>query len=1547
MMPASKHGDPQLGVDIHLCTVPPSPSPVPLPTPHISVVFDPFDYIPILGATVSVCGMKRATAGTAGIAVHIPPGFPFAPMLPQKEDELFMGSATVVADGDPFSYIALPVLSCQIVGMPSVPRRRKKGPKKMMLCPLSFNLAIPTNVFVGGPPTISLMGMAMQGAFAGLGKLAKSKVAKNLAERMRRGKKRKKVGLCNSPGEPINSFTGEVYNDFEDYKDHDTSFVWERHYRSGWNLQDGPLGYGFRHFYQRALTFDDGHAVYETHDDEGVALARLDGGSYQPADGFKLSTNDGCSYELKTDRDETLEFELQAEPPSSARLVRYTTKDVDIYLFYAPNGSLRGFSEYRADAPIDTHLVYDTAGRIEQVLRGARGQRPLTVSRYVYEDGCLVEWHDPLGAIARFRYDSAHRMVQGTDRRGYSFHWHYDGKTGRCVKSYGDDGLWGVEAKYEGTTSTFTEPDGGEWTFKHYPDGSIWYVIDPLGGVKQYVKDDRGRIARQIMPGGKTYEWLYNAEGKHIGRLDPFGYRCPPEDAEPNPPNPLEHRGPETPMQWLFGRSLRRCHPGSDAFPTAVRAVLSSLRPASSIGSPMPKPAHDSVGRIVEQPYLGGSSEHFKHDAEGNVVARQDPNGNWHTQEITSWNKIGAQKSATGAVTRYGYSHRGEVTSIVDGNGNVTKYLRDKRQRISTIVVNGVVLVSYAHDQHDSVVEERDAYGRLLITYETTSLGLYSSAKLAEGEQYTYEYDAFGNITNASSSQHEIKQKYDACRRTHDLRDGLGVAHVFRSRQLVTTSYFGKFIVKYTSNAGGCQVQTPDGSKHTFWFTDRATIVRQSGNGTCEAMCFDDAERLAARVCWTHLDRASNQPSWQTRYRYDAAGRLLETIDSDVGRVEYAYDADGRMVQQTDPDGSERYYRHDDADNLWYTPRHHHIELLPGNLLSFSYIERFEYDARARLARRHQPDGSVTSYVYDSSNQLIEVRWSNRVHVWRAAYDGLGRRLWREYGGEHTDFYWDGDRLAAEVAPDGKLRIYIYSNEDALVPFLWLDYASCDARPESGMPHYLFCTPNGMPLRVEDADGQVVWSVATIDAYGEVIVTPSSTVALRLRFAGHFEDDFTGLFYNRFRDYDPGLGRYLQPDPLAQSGGINLYAYPANPLVSVDLRGLHAAKPKAEPKKQQNGAMRPTGTAADPEVKRRGEGELEPRKDLYRHEEGHEKGLIVDIFDGIEMDVDELLEHVRVVAEKMRKTRRVRREAKKIEATERDKDLPSKPREAERVKATEHDEKLPRKDSDSRGVGKEVDIPTGNSHLGMAEGIQRTGPLERGKTRDINALTPAGDAVVATVRQQQMPFAAKPLRQSTQIILEPRVPWEPGKTKFLDGKYHQIVARLGPNIPEAAKGPLVAQALESFAATGVAPDNFTATQMHALRVTLFAAEGSRSRAAPVWGQMSLDLMNAGVTPSAVLGSSSLGGLHPLSPMGVSRDRIALENRMARKAGQSLPEPTEADKDAEERQMNREIEMIKAWLKNLKGLKFDEQALLKQKQQQIKDEIERRMLNSLK
>jgi hypothetical protein len=46
MMPAVKHLDPVLGVDIHFIITPPGPV-VPIPHPHIGIVFDPIEYLPV------------------------------------------------------------------------------------------------------------------------------------------------------------------------------------------------------------------------------------------------------------------------------------------------------------------------------------------------------------------------------------------------------------------------------------------------------------------------------------------------------------------------------------------------------------------------------------------------------------------------------------------------------------------------------------------------------------------------------------------------------------------------------------------------------------------------------------------------------------------------------------------------------------------------------------------------------------------------------------------------------------------------------------------------------------------------------------------------------------------------------------------------------------------------------------------------------------------------------------------------------------------------------------------------------------------------------------------------------------------------------------------------------------------------------------------------------------------------------------------------------------------------------------------------------------
>jgi RHS repeat-associated protein len=146
--------------------------------------------------------------------------------------------------------------------------------------------------------------------------------------------------------------------------------------------------------------------------------------------------------------------------------------------------------------------------------------------------------------------------------------------------------------------------------------------------------------------------------------------------------------------------------------------------------------------------------------------------------------------------------------------------------------------------------------------------------------------------------------------------------------------------------------------------------------------------------------------------------------------------------------------------------------------------------------------------------------------------------------------------------PNGALRVYEYAGHGALVPLAFTDYASADASPESGKHYTVFTDPVGQPLQIEDAKGQLVWFASRVDPYGHIEVHPASQLEYNLRWPGHYYDPETALHYNRYRYYDPGLGRYLQTDPLGYEGSpTNLYGYPANPLTDVDVLGLaHPAR---------------------------------------------------------------------------------------------------------------------------------------------------------------------------------------------------------------------------------------------------------------------------------------------------------------------------------------------------------------------------------------------------
>lgn len=87
-------------------------------------------------------------------------------------------------------------------------------------------------------------------------------------------------------------------------------------------------------------------------------------------------------------------------------------------------------------------------------------------------------------------------------------------------------------------------------------------------------------------------------------------------------------------------------------------------------------------------------------------------------------------------------------------------------------------------------------------------------------------------------------------------------------------------------------------------------------------------------------------------------------------------------------------------------------------------------------------------------------------------------------------------------------------------------------------------------------------------------VSDGLKVNVPFRFQGQYHDEESGLHYNRFRYYDPEIGRFVSQDPIGLQGGINLFEYAPNPIVWIDFLGLTPSKKSShsdDPERQKCG----------------------------------------------------------------------------------------------------------------------------------------------------------------------------------------------------------------------------------------------------------------------------------------------------------------------------------------------------------------------------------------
>jgi RHS repeat-associated protein len=293
------------------------------------------------------------------------------------------------------------------------------------------------------------------------------------------------------------------------------------------------------------------------------------------------------------------------------------------------------------------------------------------------------------------------------------------------------------------------------------------------------------------------------------------------------------------------------------------------------------------------------------------------------------------------------------------------------------------------------------------------------------------------------------------------------------------------------------------------------------------------------------------------RYEYDPAGELTRTLDKLRGEIKYEYEANGQLhSRETGRIADSEEFRYDAAANrLNFNTSQ--FDQVKDNRIKRWRDQEYAYDAWGNLIEKRVGITTLQTFAYDCENRLVRAETlvdGKLQSTGSYRYDSLGRRVGKtsEINGqtEHKHFLWQGLRMLREETP-WQSSLYIYE-PNSYAPLARLDQQEGETEQKL---FYFHTDQIGTPLEMTDVEGSIVWQ-ATYKAWGEVETFAVKEVEQNLRFQGQYFDDETGLHYNTFRYYDPGVGRFITQDPIGLFGGNNLYKYASNPFVWLDPLGL-------------------------------------------------------------------------------------------------------------------------------------------------------------------------------------------------------------------------------------------------------------------------------------------------------------------------------------------------------------------------------------------------------
>ncbi len=775
-----------------------------------------------------------------------------------------------------------------------------------------------------------------------------------------------------------------------------------------------------------------------------------------------------------------------------------------------------GRTEYQLDefgAPL---LITDPERRTLRIERDARGNPVAETgpdgasTRYAYANPRLpdrpTEITDARGGIKRLDWSAFGQLIAYTDCSGNTTRYAYD-EDGRLI--------------------SLTDALGQTWHGRYDTHGRLIEERGPDGATTGYAWDSADRLIARTDAGGNTSHLHYDEHGRLSDVTDPAGHR------------------------------RRLAYDGAGRIHTLINDNGAATRFA-----------WDALDRLIEERGIDERTRRYRYNGADELIGIEEASaGQTRTTRLERdaagrliTRHLPATEHAPAQSERLIYNRAGQLTEAHNANCTVRwQYDNAGRLRNETQQHADGWRWQLAHQRNRAGLIDATHYGEAPpVGWLTYGPGHLHGLTIG-GQQLDFERDSLHRERRRASAHWQALRDYDGAGR-------LAAWQLDATGPGTTPAW----LRQYQYDPGGRPIRIEDSNSGAIGYTfDPSGRLIGSRHGQTEHhYAFDPAGN---RLGSAHAGPPGQGGNWAAEVR----ARLP---DSNFNALR------GHGNQPAGP-----------ASPCW-----------PDNRVLELDGTRAAYDAFGNLIERIGADGARMELGYDGADRLITL-WRREAngHITEAryVYDALGRRIGKEVteadGSSTTRFGWEGDRQVMEDI-DGQLTRTTIYEPGSFVPLARIEMRpggrDADAHADPGqaeaqamlsqlkhtllgaglaLPRQLteaidaqgrpaarigwFHTDHlGTPLALTGEQGELLW-YASPDDWG-AIAEAHGSVTQPIRFQGQYHDAESGLYYNRHRYYDPGMGRYTSQDPIGLAGGMNFYDYVnGNSLSMVDPYGLWGA----------------------------------------------------------------------------------------------------------------------------------------------------------------------------------------------------------------------------------------------------------------------------------------------------------------------------------------------------------------------------------------------------